>query len=218
MFKVKMVWLIGNRVTWAKSEHCVYAVVNKLPHSTLSLVTEMKRFSTAIVLTLTLAITAFSLPTLSSFAQVNISSAKKPTRTTRRSAPFVPQYRKSMQLGYLATKLGDYQTALINFKRALAERPNDPYARKAVQNTQAYINVQRRQSQADALTPTLKLAMDAQDWSCAVQIVDRMITLNPKGSQREAQLIAYRSQLAGAMNSPGGTATSSGVCSSQNRV
>ncbi len=176
----------------------------------------MKRLSVAIVLTL--ALTSSSFPTLSSFAQTNTGNTAKPTRTTKRKAPFVPQYRKSMQLGYLATKLGDYQTALINFKRALAERPRDPYARKAVQNTQAYIAVQRRQSQAEALTPTLKLAMDARDWSCAVQIVDRMIALNPKGSQREAQLIAYRSQLAGAMNSPGGTSASSGVCSSQNQV
>lgn len=51
-----------------------------------------------------------------------------------------PAYDRYMEIGYDATEQGDYQTALINFERALEERPGDFYATQAVRNTQTYIN------------------------------------------------------------------------------
>ncbi|MFM7424653.1 MAG: hypothetical protein ACKO7W_06620 [Elainella sp.] len=48
-------------------------------------------------------------------------------------------YKQSMSLGYLAFKKQDYQTALINFQRALAARPGDRLASDAIQNTQKAI-------------------------------------------------------------------------------
>jgi Flp pilus assembly protein TadD len=51
-----------------------------------------------------------------------------------------------MELGYNLTNQGDYQSALINFRRALSQRPNDPYAVQAIRNVQGYIQ-RDRQSQ-----------------------------------------------------------------------
>jgi len=39
-----------------------------------------------------------------------------------------------MRIGYSASRHGDYQTALINFRRALSERPGDRYASEAATN------------------------------------------------------------------------------------
>ena len=44
-----------------------------------------------------------------------------------------------MQLGKLAYNKGDFQTALINFNRALQVRPGDAYAVKAVENIKSAI-------------------------------------------------------------------------------
>ena len=49
-------------------------------------------------------------------------------------------YERYMRIGYDATERGDYQTALINFQRALDERPGDEYATQAVRNVQTFIN------------------------------------------------------------------------------
>ncbi|NES71807.1 MAG: tetratricopeptide repeat protein [Okeania sp. SIO2D1] len=49
-------------------------------------------------------------------------------------------YDRYMRIGYDATEQGDYQTALINFRRALAERPGDSYATQAIRNVKTYIN------------------------------------------------------------------------------
>jgi hypothetical protein len=45
-----------------------------------------------------------------------------------------------MQAGYRATNQRDYDTALLYFRRALDERPNDPYARQAIQNVERYMS------------------------------------------------------------------------------
>ena len=44
-----------------------------------------------------------------------------------------------MRIGYAATQQRDYQTALINFRRALEERPGDNFASSAIQNVEGYI-------------------------------------------------------------------------------
>ncbi|MCT0249149.1 hypothetical protein [Synechococcus sp. CS-205] len=48
-------------------------------------------------------------------------------------------YDKDMRLGYDETHARDYQSALINFKRALQQRPGDYFATQAVRNVSAYI-------------------------------------------------------------------------------
>ncbi|MCY7332959.1 MAG: hypothetical protein LH649_09940 [Pseudanabaena sp. CAN_BIN31] len=46
------------------------------------------------------------------------------------------EYNKYMKIAYNAYNKEDYNTALINFKRALIARPNDVYATKAIQSTE----------------------------------------------------------------------------------
>ncbi len=49
-------------------------------------------------------------------------------------------YDRYMRIGYDATERGNYQTALINFRRALEVRPGDTYATQAIRNVTTYIN------------------------------------------------------------------------------
>ncbi|MEG4853100.1 tetratricopeptide repeat protein [Microcoleus sp. B5-D4] len=48
-------------------------------------------------------------------------------------------FKQSMKLGYIYFGQGDYQTALINFNKALQVRPGDAYAVKAAYNTKSAI-------------------------------------------------------------------------------
>jgi tetratricopeptide (TPR) repeat protein len=49
------------------------------------------------------------------------------------------EFKKSMKLGYVYYAQRDYQTALINFNKALQVLPGDAYAVKAVDNTKMAI-------------------------------------------------------------------------------
>lgn len=48
-------------------------------------------------------------------------------------------YDRYMQAGYEATQKKEYQTALKEFKRALAQRPDDRYAAQALENVKKYL-------------------------------------------------------------------------------
>jgi hypothetical protein len=50
----------------------------------------------------------------------------------------LPVYDRYMQAGYAATESKDYGTALLYFRRALDERPNDTYAEQAIRNVERY--------------------------------------------------------------------------------
>lgn len=49
-------------------------------------------------------------------------------------------YDRFMRIGYAAAQKRDYQTALINFRRALQARPEDTYALQGIQNVSSYIS------------------------------------------------------------------------------
>lgn len=49
------------------------------------------------------------------------------------------RYNAAMQMGYSLTARRDYQSALVNFQKALSLRPGDRYAQVAISNVQAYI-------------------------------------------------------------------------------
>lgn len=74
-----------------------------------------------------------------------ISSAAGQVAVNVVSAPATKQattaytYEQAMANGYAATEIRDYQTALINFRRALASRPGDSRATIAIQNVERYI-------------------------------------------------------------------------------
>lgn len=52
-------------------------------------------------------------------------------------------YDRAMRIGYAAAQQRDYQTALINFRRALKERPGNRYALQAIQNVESFISRER---------------------------------------------------------------------------
>ena len=52
-------------------------------------------------------------------------------------------YTQVMNIGYSADAQGDYHTALINFRRALIERPGDEYALGAIRNVEGKLYTQQ---------------------------------------------------------------------------
>ena len=108
-------------------------------------------------------------------------------------------YTQAMLIGYAATEQEDYQTALINFRRALAERPGDQYALAAIANMEAYIARQRQEiarlEQLAALRTQVEEAVDARDWACATASVDEMMQLVPANSLERSRLVTYRGEL-----------------------
>ena len=115
------------------------------------------------------------------------------------TSPANNAYTEAMLIGYAATEVGDYQTALINFRRALEERPGDRYALAAIANMETYIAQQRAEAERRQrfldLQDTLDFAIEASDWACAAATVDELITLVPTESLERARLVAYRGEL-----------------------
>jgi hypothetical protein len=97
-------------------------------------------------------IAAYTERVLSFYQQQQYSRVDPPARATARppsgsSGPSTQAnqdqnlvFDRYMRAGYAATEERDYDTALLYFRRALDERPNDPYAQRAIQNVQNYIN------------------------------------------------------------------------------
>lgn len=114
-------------------------------------------------------------------------------------------YTQAMLVGYAAAEQGDYHTALINFRRALAERPGDRYALAAIDNMQTYITREREEARKRAeiarLQDVLSRAVQSNDWACAATSVDRLVQLVPPDSVDRDRLIAYRGEIGGLIES-----------------
>jgi tetratricopeptide (TPR) repeat protein len=121
-----------------------------------------------------------------------------------------------MLIGYAAAEQRDYQTALINFQRALAARPGDKYAQAAIANMEAYIEQQRqealRQQRLGVLRERVRAAVEARDWACAASTVDEMITLTPEDSLERSRLATYRGELSVFVDSSSDVEQWSTVC------
>ncbi len=65
------------------------------------------------------------------------TEAKKPATIVPVSAGRSTVYDRYMQAGYQANEKKDYSKAVLFFRRALDERPNDNYATTAIQNTES---------------------------------------------------------------------------------
>ena len=65
------------------------------------------------------------------------TEAKTPAKIVPVSAGRSTVYDRYMQVGYQANEKKDYSKALLFFRRALDERPNDNYATTAIQNTES---------------------------------------------------------------------------------
>ncbi|EKQ70697.1 hypothetical protein OsccyDRAFT_1000 [Leptolyngbyaceae cyanobacterium JSC-12] len=71
------------------------------------------------------------------FSAIAQTPSSAPSSTSpSKSSTFYDRY---MQAGYAATNRRDYATALIYFKRALDERPEDIYATQAIRNVENYL-------------------------------------------------------------------------------
>lgn len=62
------------------------------------------------------------------------------------ATPVESNYDRYMRLAYDETHKRDYQSALINFQRALDERPGDHYASQGIRNVSSYIAAKKGQS------------------------------------------------------------------------
>ncbi|MDJ0705748.1 MAG: hypothetical protein QNJ46_20980 [Leptolyngbyaceae cyanobacterium MO_188.B28] len=126
------------------------------------------------------------------------------------------QYTQAMRIGYAATEQKDYQTALINFRRALEARPGDRYATEAIRNVEFYIRriraEQARRREMRRLQDQLDTAVTRRDWICAASIVDRLITMVPANSIDRGKLVAYRGQLSGLLDARTDADSWSTVC------
>ncbi|MBD2089868.1 hypothetical protein H6F67_08375 [Microcoleus sp. FACHB-1515] len=73
--------------------------------------------------------------------QIGTATAQQPsTQSTSRSQSTA--FDRYMRAGYAATNARDYPTALLYFRRAIDERPNNQYAQQAIQNVERYLQPQ----------------------------------------------------------------------------
>ena len=81
---------------------------------------------------------------VTAYQQQEGRSAAGPTQPTRPAQPAAQQppqtsdYDRYMRAGYAATQARDFETALLYFRRALDERPDDSYAEQAIENVEDY--------------------------------------------------------------------------------
>ncbi|MEO0540614.1 MAG: hypothetical protein AAFZ80_07090 [Cyanobacteria bacterium P01_A01_bin.105] len=145
-----------------------------------------------------------------------IAASVSPTQPAKQNTE--DAYTRYMRLGYAYTNQFDYNTALINFRRALAARPNDPYATQAVANTEYYIARDRtaiRQRAIDQLEARLTTANEQSDWVCAAATVDELIKYTAPDSFERRRLQGYRGELSGLMDARVNLESWSTVCSPQ---
>jgi hypothetical protein len=78
------------------------------------------------------AIIALTVAMPLAVAPINSANSAPTSQATAKS------YNRYMRLGYRATAKRDYRNALINFRKALEERPGDRYATVAISNVSGY--------------------------------------------------------------------------------
>lgn len=66
-------------------------------------------------------------------------TVSNPASVAQAEAQSPCEFKQCMSVGYAAYEQKDYQTALINFERALRQQPDNQYAINAVNNTKAIL-------------------------------------------------------------------------------
>jgi hypothetical protein len=79
--------------------------------------------------------------------------AQTPPAQAAPAQPTTSIFDRYMNAGYTATQTRDYPTALLYFRRALDERPNDSFAQQAIRNVEGYINRQATPEAAPDAAP-----------------------------------------------------------------
>jgi hypothetical protein len=77
---------------------------------------------------------------VTAYQQQEGRSAAAPAQpaASQQRPPQTSDYDRYMQAGYAATQARDFETALLYFRRALDERPDDSYAEEAIDNVEDY--------------------------------------------------------------------------------
>lgn len=113
-----------------------------------------------------------------SLYQQNKSTAPSPQPQTSAPSTSNTPYDRYMQAGYDATQQKNHQQALVYFKRALDERPNDTYATQAIRNVEAYLKGNRNTPQSAKPTSPTKpssTTATALNQQQAIAIVNRWL-------------------------------------------
>ncbi len=127
-------------------------------------------------------------------------------------------FEHAMSVGYAASRQGDFNTALINFQRALMIRPGQPYAAAAADNMAYYIQHERdapRRRVIGQLEARLAQAINQQDWVCAATTLDTLTTYTTPDSLNRARLVAQRGEISGLLDARTDYEQWSTVCSTQ---
>ena len=143
------------------------------------------------------------------------------TRTKQTRSEQILSFDQLMSIGYRASKQGDFHTALINFRRALAIRPGQPYAAAAADNMAYYIQYERmaeRRRAISQLESRLANAQAQRDWVCAATTLDQLTTYTEPNSLNRERLIGQRGEVSGLLDARIDSDRWSTVCAAQNPV
>ena len=130
-------------------------------------------------------------------------------------------FEQTMNVGYAASRQGDFNTALINFRRALRLRPNNPYAAAAADNMAYYIQYERtatRQRAINQLETRLERATAQKDWICAATTLDQLTTYTAPDSLDRERLTGRRGEIGGLLDARTDYENWSTVCTAQRPV
>lgn len=130
-------------------------------------------------------------------------------------------FRQAMNVGYAYSRQGDFNTALINFQRALIIRPGNPYAAAAADNMAFYIEHERvttRQRAISQLESRLERAISQQDWVCAATTLDSLTTYTAPGSLNRERLVGRRGEVSGMLDARLNHERWSTVCAAERPV
>lgn len=143
-----------------------------------------------------------------------IAAAPQPTAAPAAETE-AEAFSRAMRIGYAATAQRDYQTALINFRRALQLRPDNSLARDAIANVEAYIERDRilaRQREIDRLQAQLEAAHEQRDWVCVATTVDLLMMYTEPNSLNRERLVGYRGEVSGLLDARDSVDSWSTVC------
>jgi tetratricopeptide (TPR) repeat protein len=130
-------------------------------------------------------------------------------------------FQRAMNIGYAASRQGDFNTALINFRRALVLRPGHPYASAAADNMAYYIQHERvteRQQIIDQLESQLTTAINQKDWVCSATTLDQLTAYTEPNSLNRERLIGQRGEVSGLLDARLNEDRWSTVCAAQQPV
>jgi tetratricopeptide (TPR) repeat protein len=133
----------------------------------------------------------------------------------------VQAFDRAMRVGYAASRQGDFNTALINFRRALAIRPNQPYAQAAADNMAYYLQYERiavHQRAIAQLEARLARATSQKDWVCAATTLDALTRYTEPDSLNRERLIGQRGEVSGLLDARIDHERWSTVCAAQSPV